>query len=172
MLNPFAKELRAERRAMNVAAVNFIRAAETNDGALFAASLDGWHLDDGFWKQVLRQHGTPHPEFSSNFLALWERNGDALRSSINDDLVLLDLLRWSADREAATCFARNNLRLGINGVLLRTIAPSAAIICAPHALGADRPAEAEYIVDRRQLSGVIVLERFAEIPVILPAISE
>jgi hypothetical protein len=73
-------------------------------------------------------------------------------------------MSWSADREAATCFARDTMRrCSIGGsVLLRTVAPPAA--CTPHVLGARRPSEAEYIVDRRQLSGgVTVLERFSHV---------
>jgi hypothetical protein len=43
--------------------------------------------------------------------------------------------------------------------------PPAAIICAPHLLGARRPSEEEYIVDRRRLNGgVTVLERFLPLP--------
>lgn len=72
---------------------------------------------------------------------------------------------WSADRAAATCFATGpfNRRCIGGTVLLRTVAPSAAIICAPHLLGARRRAEEEYIVDRRRLSdGVTVLKRFSQ----------
>ncbi len=74
-------------------------------------------------------------------------------------------MAWSADREAATCFARGINRCSIGGsVLLRTVAPPAAIISAPHILGAIRQSEEEYVVDRRQLSGgVTILERFGQV---------
>jgi hypothetical protein len=190
-------ERREERRAMKVAAANFIRAAETNDPYLAAASLEHGAACIGFWKQVLRQGCTVHPDLRPSFLRHWEESGDSLRSTLDDDLLLLDLLRlllppyvgpavelfrgetawnrrrrtygqaWSASREAATCFAIHKPRRSSVGgsVLLRTVAPPDAIICAPHVLGARRPTEAEYIVDRRRLSGgVTVLERFSERP--------
>ena len=46
-------------------------------------------------------------------------------------------------------------------VLLRTRAPAAAIICDTGHIN-NRHGEDEYIVDRRQLGAVTVLERFAQ----------
>ena len=73
--------------------------------------------------------------------------------------------RAAADPGAATA-GWNGLASTIGGsVLLRTKAPPAAIICAPHLLGARRPSEEEYIVDRRRLNGgVTVLERVLPLP--------
>jgi hypothetical protein len=75
-------------------------------------------------------------------------------------------MSWSADRSAAVSYA-NDLRRACDGgsVLLQTAAPADAIICAPHVLGAIRPAEAEYVVDRRQLRRVTVLQRYSQIAV-------
>ena len=145
-----------------------------------------------FWERVLGQQYAVDSDFRFRFLAFWKEDGGSLRDRVDDDLLLFDLLRrflppydgpalelyrgetewnsdrqtygpaWSADREAATCFAQDKPRLFSKGgsVLIRTTAPPAAIICAPHLLGAARPAEAEYIVDRRDLNGVTVLDRF------------
>lgn len=71
-------------------------------------------------------------------------------------------LAWSADREVAKCFAANNVDKYRGGtVLLQAHASADAIICAP-ALMEELPhaPECEYIVDRRRLSDVKVLERF------------
>ena len=197
---PFAEQLRKERRAAKAAADTLICAAETNDIEKFAEALEALEYNSDGWKRVLRKAKTCkiHPDFRSTFLTLWEHAGDTLRSKINNDLLLLDLLReflpaytgpalelfrgetawnrrrrtygmaWSADREAAACFAGHRDRRASMGgsVLVRTVAPSEAIICAPHVLGARRPAEAEYIVDRRRLTDVTVLERFAQTPLI------
>jgi hypothetical protein len=70
-------------------------------------------------------------------------------------------MSWSNDREVASCFAEDTARMGGDSVVLRTLAPAEAIICAPHIRGACRPAEAEYIVDRRKLSAVTVVDRFS-----------
>lgn len=205
--NEWADIARKERREAKAVADKFLRAAETNNFDLVAESLEA--LDESFdslqkrdfWKRVLRQHRTVHPDFRSSFLAIWEAGGDHLRDLIDDDLLLLNLLHrflppytgpdvelfrgetawnrrrrtygmsWSADREAATCFALDLRSSGDGGsVLLRTMAPSDAIICAPHVLGARRAAEAEYIVDRRRLTDVTVLERFDKRP--LPTVED
>jgi hypothetical protein len=72
---------------------------------------------------------------------------------------------WSTDRLAAECFA-TDVRQACNGgsVLSQTTAPADAIICAPHLIGTRRPAEAEYIVDRRRLGAVAVVRRYAQLP--------
>jgi hypothetical protein len=49
-------------------------------------------------------------------------------------------------------------------VLLETLAPAEAIICAP-ALLDDRYGEKEYIVDRRRLTFVNVIDRFPQLSV-------
>jgi hypothetical protein len=47
-------------------------------------------------------------------------------------------------------------------VLLKTVAPPDAIVCAP-ALHDESWGESEYLVDRRKLAKVEVIERFAQI---------
>jgi hypothetical protein len=80
-------------------------------------------------------------------------------------------LSWTADRDVAERFAR--ARQGHNGgsVVLETLAPPAAIICAvnyeitrlksEHSNGeiAERSHEREYVVDRRHLNAVAVVHR-------------
>lgn len=138
MLHPLHLEVRREQVASRAAADNLVRAAQTNDVELLYAALPVLQFDcwNG-WKRALTKAKTcsVHPDFRLTFLALWEEQGDTLRSSINDDLVLINLLRlflppytgpsvelyrgetawnrrkrtygpsWSADREAATCYA-------------------------------------------------------------------
>jgi hypothetical protein len=59
---------------------------------------------------------------------------------------------------------RREYRIGTGGsVVLETLAPPNAIICAP-ALLDDRYAEEEYIVDRRRLTLVKVIDRFPRLP--------
>ena len=68
-------------------------------------------------------------------------------------------LAWSTKREVAEGFARGTWRTFKGGsVLLSTVAPREAIICC---VGNER-GEAEYLVDRRALKVVSVVERFAQ----------
>jgi hypothetical protein len=70
-------------------------------------------------------------------------------------------LSWTSERAVAEDFANGDLRADIGGgsVLLQTLAPADAIICAPHRLD-NRYGENEYLVDRRRLGCVTVLQRF------------
>jgi len=70
-------------------------------------------------------------------------------------------LSWSASKEIGRDFAQRDHPLLSTGasVLLMTKAPARAVICAPALLN-NRYGEEEYIVDRRQLHKVTVLERF------------
>jgi hypothetical protein len=73
-------------------------------------------------------------------------------------------LSWSATAEAARAFASSGMyRTSVGGsVLLETLAPTVAIICAPAALD-NRYGEDEYLVDRRRLRTVRVLERYGQL---------
>lgn len=73
---------------------------------------------------------------------------------------------WTTDFEIARQFADDSRRrYKGEGVLLSTVAPAEAIISVP-GLGHERfEGELEYLVDRRWLTKVDVLERLAEIPV-------
>lgn len=70
---------------------------------------------------------------------------------------------WSSDIEVAQGFADGWFHQCSKGgsVLLEAYAPPEAIICAPHLID-DRYGEQEYVVDRRYLKRVAVLERFPE----------
>lgn len=66
---------------------------------------------------------------------------------------------WSSERSVAEMFARGlNCEPGGGGVLLRTFAPAAAILAGSE-YGHMRD-ESEYVVDRRALNGVEVIERY------------
>lgn len=75
-------------------------------------------------------------------------------------------LAWTADADVARDFAKSSFyRMSTGGsVLLETLAPAEAIICAP-ALLDDRYGEKEYIVDRRRLTFVNVIDRFPQLSV-------
>ena len=76
-------------------------------------------------------------------------------------------LSWSSSADVARRFAEREAfhRTSEGGsVLIETVAPPEAIICAPALLG-NWLNEYEYIVDRRRLSSVAVVERFAEVPI-------
>lgn len=69
-------------------------------------------------------------------------------------------LSWSSDRNVAEAYATTGLcrTCEFGSVLLQALSPPEAIICAPAAHD-DRFAEAEYLVDRRRLRDVTVLQR-------------
>jgi hypothetical protein len=76
-------------------------------------------------------------------------------------------LSWTSKVVIATDFARGVYQTSDGGsVLLQTDAPTAAIICAPrfHTRQINY-GEFEYLVDRRKLTAVTVVERFAQRPV-------
>ena len=74
-------------------------------------------------------------------------------------------LSWSAERDVAECFAHNIYQSFEGGsVLLETIAPLDAIICAVPADNSAHAVEEEYLVDRRRLTSVRVLERYPPKP--------
>jgi len=126
------------------------------------------------------------------FLGIWEVHGDALRGEIRQDVTLIDGLwrllpsysgpqmtlfrgesarnrryrtyglSWTADKDVAEDFAEYAARHEVGGgVLLRCVAPATAIISAP-AIQGDRYGEQEYLVDRRRLTSIDVLERFSQ----------
>jgi hypothetical protein len=70
-------------------------------------------------------------------------------------------LSWTAREEIGRDFANRLCRTSEGGsVLLETIAPAGAIICAP-GLIENRYAEHEYVVDRRRLATIRVLKRYS-----------
>lgn len=68
---------------------------------------------------------------------------------------------WTSDRAVAESHAAGLWRQSTGGsVLLQTVAPPDAIICAVSSVE-DRYGETEYLVDRRRLGPVTVLRRFS-----------
>lgn len=123
----------------------------------------------------------------------WLVKGDHIRQEVLNDRILLDALRsllphyrgpartlfrgdsmynrqrrtygpsWTESIEVARQYAEGTWRTFKGGsVLLETRAPPEAVICAP-AMFDDRYAEREYIVDRRRLSAVKVVQRFSQL---------
>lgn len=152
-------------------------------------SVDGWRLA---FKKIVRM-SPPPDKLRKAFLSIWiqsksiqQRVGDDLLTI--DGLRILtppyrgpertlyrgDIFRnrchrtyglaWSADRETAIKHAQNNKHRMLPGgsVLIQTTAPSDAIITTSHHIG-DPFGEDEYIVDRRCLGPVRVVERYSEI---------
>ena len=135
----------------------------------------------------------PPAKFRRHCLQIWLSWGDGLRSEVNDDLLLIRLLRvllpkytgpaltlyrgdtfwnrrrrtygiaWTTNIAVARNFAnRPAQRMSQGGsVVLKTVAPAAAIICAPKLLD-NRYAEHEILVDRRRLHRIDVAERISE----------
>ena len=124
-----------------------------------------------------------------SFLEAWLKSSEGLRSECDDDIVLINALwsllppycgpavqlyrgetfwnrkrrtygiSWTSNRMVAASFMHNNTQMNNTGaVLLETIAPSSAVICAPCLLSEYRN-EFEYIVDRRLLKEVKVIEK-------------
>lgn len=134
-------------------------------------------------------------EFRDGFLRLWIRSGDHIRQEIGDDLILASGLRallppydgpglrlyrgegasnrsrrtyglsWTSDCDIAAAFAQGLVQTSHGGsVLLSATAPREAIICAPALLN-DRYQETEYLVGRRLLKNVKVLQRYPQITI-------
>jgi hypothetical protein len=68
---------------------------------------------------------------------------------------------WSASMDVALSYAATGMWRTSDGgsVLLEAFAPREAIVCAPGLLD-DRYGEQEYVVDRRLLKAITVIERF------------
>jgi hypothetical protein len=134
----------------------------------------------------------PSARVQKCFLKGWLAHGDHIRLETGDDGVLVDGLRvllpaydgpgltlyrgdafryrcrrtyrlsWSSQRDCGEGFAQDLWQTFEGGsVLLCTDAPAASIFCAPHLLGDDY-GEAEYLVDRRRLRTVRVLQRYPQ----------
>jgi hypothetical protein len=129
------------------------------------------------------------PAIRRGFLETWVQHGESWRTEVNDDLVLTGALWalfppyrgpavvlyrgdtalnrkrrlygacWSRLRTIAEQHAQHKRHGPQGSVLLKTLAPREAIICAlpDHT----ESVEAEYLVDRRRLGRVTVEARFA-----------
>ena len=131
-------------------------------------------------------------KFKRWFLDEWTNKGDDFRDSVNDDRTLVQALlvllprytgpaiqlfrgetffnrrrrtygaSWTSTQSVAEGFARGNKRCYEGGsVVLVTVAPPEAIVCAPAVL-ANGYGEDEYLVDRRKLKQVDVINRFPQ----------
>jgi hypothetical protein len=127
------------------------------------------------------------------WLAIYIRHGEHIRLEVGDDLLLIRALRvllppyrgpavmlfrgdgarncrrrtyglsWTGERAVAEDFANREWRTTEGGsVVLQTLASPEAIICAP-CLHDDGYGENEYLIDRRRLGGVTVLQRFPQL---------
>ena len=144
------------------------------------------------FRAVLRVR-SPNQRFRKHFLESWLRHGDHLRQEVSDDLLLADGLRrllpaysagpvilwrgdsfynrrrrtyglsWTSSEEVGRSFMNGIWRTLEDGsVLLKTEAPADAVICSPLMLG-DHYGEAEYLVDRRRLAKVEIIDRASEL---------
>ena len=68
---------------------------------------------------------------------------------------------WSDKMETARMFASGLNAVGSGGVILRTSAPSNAVIAGPTDHSANWLGESEFTVDRRRLVEVVQVQRFA-----------
>jgi hypothetical protein len=169
--------------ACRAADVEAIRSAlsEIGDALLWPAAA-----------QKVARLGALPLEAQTYMLEYWISSGDTIRDGVNNDLILMKALRvllppyrgpdltlwrgdsffnrrcrtyglsWTASKDIAVGFARAQWRTFEGGsVVLETVAPASAIICAPHLLNNDYE-EDEYLVDRRLLNQVTVVERLGQ----------
>ncbi|MBV8473985.1 MAG: hypothetical protein JO107_16430 [Hyphomicrobiales bacterium] len=144
------------------------------------------------FRAIGRGNGAPD-SFRQAFVDVWISSGDHIRSEVNDEIVLKGALRrllphyegasltlyrgdsafnrqrrtyglsWTSNLETARDFAGRICRTFEGGsVVLKSIVSPEAIICAP-ALHSHAYGEKEYLVDRRKLSRVQVIERLPQI---------
>ncbi|MGJ0507473.1 MAG: hypothetical protein ACR652_10110 [Methylocystis sp.] len=69
-------------------------------------------------------------------------------------------LSWTDKIEIAEEFAKFAAKMHGDGCLLETVAPPEAIICSPAELSDRFDGEREFLIDRRQLGKVAILNRF------------
>lgn len=183
--------IRRQRQEERESVKHFASAVRASDLALTAAAIERLEQVGLAWRRAMRSivGVETTPEFKSGFLEVWMRVGDAMRDSVDDDLLLVSALRsllpkykgpprrlyrgstflerkrrlyglsWSAELSVAQQFAQHCARHApLGSVVLATEALPEAIVCAAAELS-DSYGEMEYIVDRRRLSRVEVVER-------------
>lgn len=132
----------------------------------------------------------PSNDFRRRFLRVWVSVGDSWRGHVDDDMALINALRallpryrggpkqlyrgesvsawrrrrhglaWTKSLRVARSFAEAFGREFPDGSALITATANAEAIIAAIPRSVDRYAEREYVVDRRLLSGVKMIERF------------
>lgn len=123
---------------------------------------------------------------------LWTVNGGHLRRKINDDELVLSILKialpgyhgnglvlyrgecrflyenqkigfcWSPDIEVASIFARGLNALESGGVLLKAYAPEEAIMASPNQHSAEQMQEFEYTCNPRLLENIEIVRSYAK----------
>lgn len=150
-------------------------------------------IDGSTWRAAF-QHLDQHIESKAFHKAavhtLWTTNGGHLRRKIQDDALILRILKksmpgyqgigltlyrgecqflyaqhkigfcWSAQIEVATRFASGLNAIESGGVLLTAFAPTEAILVGPNNHSAQQMEEFEYTCDPGQLQDIKVLRRF------------
>jgi hypothetical protein len=183
---------RRRERAIVTAFVESAIAGEIDRIDLHATAVDKAFLWRRAFQAIAKAAEVPQ-DYRHAFMSVWVRRGDHIRGEVRDDRILFAGLRrllpayeggpmtlyrgdsgynsrrrsygpsWSSDEGVARSFAAGTLRVSAGGsVLLKTVAPPDAIICAP-TLHDESYGEFEYLVERRKLKKVEVVERFAQI---------
>lgn len=185
--NDMLKQFHMRERA---AIEGLIEAAQSGDVDRFASlfgDMGGTSLTTAV-RSIVKGPELPN-EIKSVVLNMWVNDSASFRDDFNNELLLLDFLwkslppylggpkelyrgdsfhnrrrrtygmSWSSSRKIAKEFAIGGASLYLDGtVLLKSIVPSEAIIV--YASLYNDVGEEEYIVDRRKLLRVEVLERF------------
>jgi hypothetical protein len=185
-----AKELRRKEQVLVSAFVEAVQASSADQFIPALAALQHQGLWSRTARAV--EGMDPSAEFRRRCLQSWIDSGDSIRDDVGNDLVLIRLLRvllprydgpavkvfrgesfhnrrrrtyglsWTTDEGIARGFADGVWRTFKGGsVLVEADVPPGAVICAPCLID-DRLEEREYIVDRRWLGTVRVVERFAQ----------
>ena len=153
-------------------------------------------IDGSTWRaafQYLAQHIEPTVFDKAKVHTLWTVNGGHLRRKIQDDSLILCVLKkalpshknagltlyrgechflyvqykigfcWSPEIEVATRFARGLNAIESGGVLLKAFAPPEAILAGPNDHSTKQMKEFEYTCDPERLQGIAVLKSFPKL---------
>jgi hypothetical protein len=192
MPSEVSRKIAQRERAIVGAFVESAVAGEIDRIDLHSAAVDKAFLWRRAFRAIAKAAEVPQ-DYRHAFMNSWVRRGDHIRGEVEDDRILFAGLRrllpayeggpvtlyrgdsadncrrrsygpsWSSDEGVARSFAEGNWRVSAGGsVLLKTVAPPDAIICAPTLHDASY-GEFEYLVERRKLKKVEVVERFAQI---------
>jgi hypothetical protein len=198
------EERRADRRAaMAFVRACMTGNADMVDGAahlLNEETVTGWTIAI---RKIAREVSEVSPDVRSAFLSIWIQT-KMLPLSVGDHQALCTALRvllppypgpplrlfrgtsaderrrrtygisWTSDLEIADNFAQERRCWNGGSVLLETVAPPEAIICAISQASGNLYEESEFAVDRRQLRTVKVLRRYkqADPDEVKPAVSD
>ncbi len=143
--------------------------------------------------QHLAQHVEPTAFDRASVHTLWTVNGGHLRGKIQDNPLVLCVLKkslpgyqgaglvlyrgecqflyaqnkigfcWSPKIEVATMFARGLNAIESGGILLKAFAPPEAILAGPNDHSARQIGEFEYTCDPKRLRGILVLKSFPKL---------